>query len=62
MGMENGLVVPMDGVVGTQTGWAKVLTMDKIESKNRVNNFLAFILSIFLISEVVDVVMSGCFG
>ena len=55
-------MVPIDGVVGTQTGCANVLTRDKIESEKRVNNLLAFILKIFLIPEVVDVAMSGCFG
>jgi hypothetical protein len=52
----------IDGVVATQLGCANVLAIDKIESENRVNNFLIFILSIFLISVEVDVAMSGCFS
>ena len=42
-------------------GCANELAIDKIESENRVNNFLVFIFNIFLIPEVIDVLMSGCF-
>jgi hypothetical protein len=53
--------VSAEGVPATQLGCANVLAIDKIESKNNANSLLAFKLSIFLISEVVDVAMSGCF-
>ena len=60
--MVNAPVVPIDGVVGTQTGCANVLTIDKIESENRAINLLIFLLRVFLISGKVDVLMSGCFS
>jgi hypothetical protein len=62
MGIVNGPIVPRDGVVGTQTGCASVLAIDKIESENSINNLRAFIFIIFLISgKKFDVLMSGCF-
>jgi hypothetical protein len=52
----------IEGVVGTQTGCANVLAIDKIESKNRINNLLAFISQIFLNLLKNDVFMSGRLG
>ena len=52
----------IEGVPGTQVGWAKVLTIDNTDRKKRVNSLLAFRLTDFLITEKVDVGMSGCFS
>jgi hypothetical protein len=45
-----------------QTGVAFALQTNNTNNKNEANSFFAFTLSVFLISEVVDVAMSGCFG
>jgi hypothetical protein len=39
-----------------------VLIIDKTENENRANSLFAFILSLFVISVLNDVAMSGCFS
>ncbi len=60
--MDNGRIVPTEGVVGTQVGWESIFGNVKTKIENRINILFIFMFSFFLRSRFSDFAMSGCLG